>query len=105
MPFECVSESSTRSTPSSAARSAARPESVHGRRPVAAAQHLDVMPGTIAQGQRLRDGLLGAEAHREVPGVAAELCDPCALAFGEQAVGQAGASIKGASQPIHLQEV
>ena len=66
MPCVCVSETDDRRRRARAARSLGRAGQAHRRRLVTPADDLDVAPAPLAQLQRLRDRLLGAEARGEV---------------------------------------
>ena len=91
--FVCVSEMWT-STPSAAARAATSPCRRHARRPVAAADHLDVARVQHVHLERLAHGLLGAEARRQMAGRAPLRGRVGALAVGEEPLGQRAAGAR-----------
>ena len=104
MPFEWVSEIST-STPSSPARSAARPLSRTDGAACPAADHLHLVPVAVGERQRLRDGLLDAEAGGQVAGRLAALGGERALGLGEQALGKSRPALQRLRESADLHQI
>ena len=104
MPCVCVSETLT-VFPELVRPPLGRARQPHGRRLVAAAEDLDVAPAPLAQLERLRDRLLGAEPRGQVHRGPRARGRVGALAVGEQPLRQRGAPGERALEAVDLQEV
>jgi hypothetical protein len=63
------------------------------------------VPVAVAQRERLRDGLLGAEPHGQMAGRLPPLGRERQLSLGEQPLGEPGPALKRAGKPVDLKKV